>query len=1515
MTLPGGPADKLGNRYETWWTLSEFVRMLRGDTESIRIEDPEVEKAEFVVATGARRELHQARRSHRDGKWSLAALRADGLLEAIGRQLGGNNDRFVFASGSDARELSELCEAARDGESIKECEYKFLATGQRKKHFNELRDDWACDAPTTIERLQRIEVRTIDERELENKVRWGVQSLFLTNPNDVLATLRTIVTDCVHRTITREGLVDQLRQRGYQLRNVINPASAEVAVRTATDRYLSGARARLIRKRLVPRDAAKTLVARLAASSTETVMTGRAGSGKTACVVEVVKALRERGTPVLAFRLDRFVSASTTSDLGQCLDLDESPILVLAAAAEAARRPAVLIVDQVDAISTLSGRTSGAFELVEQVVQEARRARTQEAVHVVVVCRGFDWRNDPRLRRLIPSESDAQNGVVDVAEFTLDQVKEILTGANFDPQQFNNRQLKILQLPQNLSLFLEAGFDASLAPAFGTATEIFDRYWDVKRELVADRAGYAGDSWMEVMETLCDEMTSTQQLSVAKEKLDRFPRDYINQLASEGVLTFDRRLYSFGHESFFDYCFARVFVAREEPMATFLKASEQHLFRRTQVRQVLAYLREANSVRYITELCDLLVDNGIRPHLKDLVFTLLADVRDPTDDEWAVWKTWIEPTINALENGTPNADKLAALAWRRFFKAGSWFTEVDRRGLLGRWLNSENDRIIDNVAVDYLRIHQRHSPDRVAALLEPYADRGEWGVRLRFLMVWAELHSSRRFFDLFLRLVDNSVLDEARGPIAQNSTFWNLLSGLKNKRSDWVAEVTAHRLRRRLATVRADGRTPSRTDLFGSDRFAAELLVESAKRAPAAFVDHMLPVVLEISDHSLTDDEPPKRDAVWPILVKAERPHGRDACLEGLAGALAALARDHSVDLDNEIAVLRRRDTHVANHLLLALYAGGAERFADAAISLLCDEPWRLQCGYIDNANWCAVEVVREVAAHCTAENRARFEAMILRHVSSYERTSHGYRQYGQTRFAFLSAIPAHLQSAAANTHFKELERKFNEPDAEPREATAGWVQSPIEEGAAAKMNDDQWLSAIAKHRSDDRVVFSSDELKGGASELAQVLDKRVKEQPERFARLSLRFPTDTNPVYLERTLGALAKAEIDHDLKLRVCRKAFAESRGRCGEAIADVLGNIETFLADDAIEMLRWLATEDDGPVDTISLADDGERDNPRDRYRINIIEMNGINSIRGRAAQAIGKLILSDVAYVDRFRPALDCMIRDPSAAVRSCVAGTLRAVARHDYSHGLSLFKRMNLSEDALLATEHVHRFILAGLREHFVELRPIIEHMLQSSQPDVRQAGARLAGVAAVHSESAADLAADALGGDARHRLGIAQVVAETVAAENYRVRAWSETTLVALFNDPDAEVRQEAASCFQYLPDETFDTYGDLIASFTDSRAFDDDSESLARALEYALGRLPGTTCGVCQKYLDRFAHEARDIQTHRYVDAHTVVKLIFRTYQQHQGDKWTAPALDLIDCLCLEGTPGADDEFEQFER
>ena len=54
--------------------------------------------------------------------------------------------------------------------------------GEGENQFVRLLRGWACDVPTAVERLRRIEVRTIGERDLERAVRWGVEALFVADP-------------------------------------------------------------------------------------------------------------------------------------------------------------------------------------------------------------------------------------------------------------------------------------------------------------------------------------------------------------------------------------------------------------------------------------------------------------------------------------------------------------------------------------------------------------------------------------------------------------------------------------------------------------------------------------------------------------------------------------------------------------------------------------------------------------------------------------------------------------------------------------------------------------------------------------------------------------------------------------------------------------------------------------------------------------------------------------------------------------------------------------------------------------------------------------------------------------------------------------------------------------------------------------------------------------------------------------------------------------------------------------
>ena len=56
-------------------------------------------------------------------------------------------------------------------------------------------------------------------------------------------------------------------------------------------------------------------------------------------------------------------------------------------------------------------------------------------------------------------------------------------------------------------------------------------------------------------------------------------------------------------------------------------------------------------------------------------------------------------------------------------------------------------------------------------------------------------------------------------------------------------------------------------------------------------------------------------------------------------------------------------------------------------------------------------------------------------------------------------------------------------------------------------------------------------------------------------------------------------------------------------------------------------------------------------------------------------------------------------------------------------------------------------------------------------------------------------------------------------------------------------------------------------------------------------------------------------MRTRRAGDTFTLAKLVFRTYQQHQNDEWTARSLNLIDRLCLEGIGDAGKHLGQFDR
>ncbi len=102
MPLPGGAADKAGNRYELRRTVRQFIRLLTGEAFWIYLEPigAEGELVEFRLGwENDRKEVHQVKRQQAGkGHWTLADLERVSVLEGVRQNAVASLVFHIFAS-------------------------------------------------------------------------------------------------------------------------------------------------------------------------------------------------------------------------------------------------------------------------------------------------------------------------------------------------------------------------------------------------------------------------------------------------------------------------------------------------------------------------------------------------------------------------------------------------------------------------------------------------------------------------------------------------------------------------------------------------------------------------------------------------------------------------------------------------------------------------------------------------------------------------------------------------------------------------------------------------------------------------------------------------------------------------------------------------------------------------------------------------------------------------------------------------------------------------------------------------------------------------------------------------------------------------------------------------------------------------------------------------------------------------------------------------------------------------
>ncbi|MFB9907592.1 hypothetical protein [Allokutzneria oryzae] len=797
------------------------------------------------------------------------------------------------------------------------------------------------------------------------------------------------------------------------------------------------------------------------------VLHGPAGSGKSEVLASLLRRAEERGWTGAAIHMDAVQSGTlTAASVGRLFDLPTSPVLMFA------QTPGILVVDQLDAVSQYSGRIPDSYDAVAEILEQAEAL---PHLKVVLAVRTADLHADPRMGWLLADEERV--GGYELGLLSPVALREALDRAGVNTMLAPST-LDLLRTPLHFSVFSRLPAEVQALP-HRSVTSLYEHLTKHVRNAVERRIGRL--SWEVITTTLVGHMSDNESLQAPRALLDTVSENEVSALVSEGILVEHARAVGFLHETYFDFLFARTFVAQGRDLHDFLVESGQYLFRRAQTRQVLDYLADTDRPAFHRSVVRMLTSTSLRPHLQDIVVRVLERLPARAED----W-TALEGLVF-----TPSRfqQRLAGLLSRKV-----WFDAADSAG---RWEALLADPSTVDVAMEQLPAAASVRRDRVLELVWPYRDVVEWVSRLRALT--RAVPSA--LADLTVDLITRGVHDD------QHKSSWAKLD--PNNPVGSARIVGAH-LRRTQDLARESGGSAP----FGTARTArdeAQILIVIACAAPEAFLREVLPFVAEAAESG------------------DEQPFGFGSAI--FVATEAAVSR-----ASVEKRMLRRLMSSKTRELRFLSCLALVREPGDEAVDWLLSDDRNLTLGRMGDPIGASRKLVAAVATTCSDDRLAALCTMLLNHYPVGETLA----MHGRTQHELLSVIPPDRRSPDVARRIAELSRKFDREPASPLTRTRSRVvDSPIDLDAAVRMRDQDWVRALGKHDAlglDEVLYENAAAAPERFAELATTFSMTVV--PRYFATV-LKAVSGKVPGELLSRLCLHAKAVHGSDVAVAVCNAA----------------------------------------------------------------------------------------------------------------------------------------------------------------------------------------------------------------------------------------------------------------------------------------------------------------------------------------------------------------------------------------
>ncbi|MFE1318349.1 hypothetical protein [Kitasatospora phosalacinea] len=1248
------------------------------------------------------------------------------------------------------------------------------------------------------------------------------------------------------------------------LTSSMDPAEALNALTETVERFIRRAQSSRPVFGMASRPDTENLLARLLDPESPQIVVceGGAGLGKSAVVADILAELTGRGWIAVALSMDGVEAETKTAAVlgSQHVGPMLSPAQMLTSASDG--RPAVLVVDQLDAVSTYSGRMPDAYEAVDEMLSELSAASN---VKVLLAARTIDIDKDPRLSGLVAQRSRVERFLVH--ELSEVAVQDALAAAGITTGQLGAVTLGLLRTPLHFSVFSRLSQAARTTP-YGSLQELYVRYTEEQRSSVEEQLGPG--VWKGITGSLVAWMSQHETLTAPTGSVEDYAQSHVGALESAGVLVrsgLDR--IGFFHETYFDFLFARAFVASGGDVHGFLAESGQHLFRRAQTRQLLEYLLADDRQRFHRVVVQLLTSQHVRSHLRDVVLTVLQQM-DAREEDW-------EALESLAWDSTPVADRV-----RWFLSAPQWFDASDHNDRWEGWLRTEPRR---SLIQPVLQSAARQRPQRAVELLHPYLGVSpEWDQYIASVVHWS---LTPELADFAVEAIARGLLDEVQPTIAVNSDFWSLLYPLASTAPETTARLIGAYLKRHRHLAEADGTGDpfEAGHLPTNSQGAGFVLTTTANAVPRIFAEQVLDFVIAVATAGVGQRSGTYASGgrwsfrfVGSHSVDTALFQALDAALQSLAGAEPASARAF-------LEQLTALDTPALELRFLACRLHTALGDGDEAIAWLLADERNLRLGYLDTSRWASRELIASATVNCSAEALADLVSALLDYYSSWERHIKGRKEWGLAQYELLSAVDEARRDSTVTRRLGEWQRKFPRWSPQPpEEMRARSIGSPIPAANARLMTDQQWRLALASHSSPEA---QRRWMMGGAGELAQVLGEQAQQEPERFTRLALTLDGSFPACYLDAVIRN-AGPHLSPAQWTQLCVHAHSAAGEEVTRAICHVIETAPALCGPEVVAVLQRCA----GDLDA-HLAE------PRSDAYSNMpdrVLTAGLNSNRGQTALAVAAFLLHSDQHLPTLATLTEQLANDPSVAVRSCAADAVRALITRDTPRALNAADQLFAATDeAIYSATTAQHLLIAALYKDPARFAPTLARALQTTDESATGAG-RVWAVATLRGAQLGNVPTSVQELSPHARQGAAEVLSGNLAD--------SHTMMPVLFNDTDSAVREKASQALRDIADLTPSQADDLIQAFISSPAFTDHYGRLLAGLHHHPGPLPSRAIDACEAVTTMLGSSMSNIRTRHGAAGHDLVPVVLRLYRQgthHQRIR----CLDVIDQLVEAGAYG----------